>query len=504
MSDQASFQQLLVTNFGLSPSGYAGSRGDTGYVGSGGLGYTGSSGIGYTGSAAAGPSVPTITAITYSGDDTATSPAGGDTITLTGSGFLSGATVVINGAQASVVSVVDSTTITFTAPANSAGSYIVYVINANGTTALLVPGIQYSGTPVWSTAAGSLGSVIKLSSFTANVVAIGDAPITYSVYSGTLPSGLTLEANTGVISGTSPNVSSSTTYNFTIRSTDAQLQDTDRTFAITVVPINPPTAVQYLVVAGGGGGGSGGESRGGGGGGGGGGYRTATGFAVSFGSPITVTVGAGGAGGTVTGRYTEVVGSRGGQSFFAGSISTVGGGYGGPSQNSGQSGGSGGGGGQSGTGGAGTAGEGNAGGTATYGSGGGGAGAVGSGGTASGGGAGGAGSLAFDGNYYAGGGGGAGNQYDTDPNTGTGGTGGGGRGGAYGAQGTFGTGGGGGGSNGSYYNSAKAGAAGGSGVVMIRYADSFDAAVSTTGSPTYTVSGGYRIYKWTSSGSITF
>jgi len=62
-----SLQQLLVTNFGLSPSGYTGSRGDTGYVGSGGLGYTGSRGtdgvigvdgatgpVGYTGSAAAG------------------------------------------------------------------------------------------------------------------------------------------------------------------------------------------------------------------------------------------------------------------------------------------------------------------------------------------------------------------------------------------------------------------------------------------------------------------
>jgi hypothetical protein len=40
--------------------------------------------------------------------------------------------------------------------------------------------------------------------------------------------------------------------------------------------------------------------------------------------------------------------------------------------------------------------------------------------------------------------------------------------------------------------------------VIVRYPDSYNAAASTTGSPTITVTGGYRIYEWTSSGSITF
>jgi hypothetical protein len=40
--------------------------------------------------------------------------------------------------------------------------------------------------------------------------------------------------------------------------------------------------------------------------------------------------------------------------------------------------------------------------------------------------------------------------------------------------------------------------------VILRYPDTYTAAASTTGSPTYTVSGGYRIYTFTGSGSITF
>jgi hypothetical protein len=48
------------------------------------------------------------------------------------------------------------------------------------------------------------------------------------------------------------------------------------------------------------------------------------------------------------------------------------------------------------------------------------------------------------------------------------------------------------------------GGQGGKGVVIIRYADTYPLATSTTGSPTIITAGGYRVYIWTSSGSITF
>jgi hypothetical protein len=45
---------------------------------------------------------------------------------------------------------------------------------------------------------------------------------------------------------------------------------------------------------------------------------------------------------------------------------------------------------------------------------------------------------------------------------------------------------------------------GGSGIVILRYADTVPLASSTTGSPTVVTSGGYRIYTFTGSGSITW
>jgi hypothetical protein len=48
------------------------------------------------------------------------------------------------------------------------------------------------------------------------------------------------------------------------------------------------------------------------------------------------------------------------------------------------------------------------------------------------------------------------------------------------------------------------GGSGGSGVVILRYSNTYATATATTGSPTVTVAGGYIVYKWTASGSITF
>ena len=103
--------------------------------------------------------------------------------------------------------------------------------------------------------------------------------------------------------------------------------------------------------------------------------------------------------------------------------------------------------------------------------------------------------------YYAGGGGGVGSTAG-----GTGGQGGGGAGARNNATpptaGTVNTGGGAGGAG---NDGAGVGSeSGGSGVVILRYADTFDLASATTGSPTINTSGGYRFYTFTASGSITF
>ena len=130
---------------------------------------------------------------------------------------------------------VSATQITFTAPALATGSYVLYVVNTDGGTAVVVPGIQYSGVPSWTTAAGTLGTVYETAAISSTVAATSDSAVSYSVISGALPTGATLASN-GTISGTSPVTASSTTYTFTVRANDAENQETDRTFNLTISP----------------------------------------------------------------------------------------------------------------------------------------------------------------------------------------------------------------------------------------------------------------------------
>ena len=321
--------------------------------------------------------------------------------------------------------------------------------------------------------------------------------IAYSVSSGSLPTGATLNTSTGVISWVKQNVAADTEYTpFTLSAYNGS-QTITKPFTIKILKVVGPTAVEYLVVAGGGGGG---EGNGGGGGGGAGGFLTAAGFTVSAGVAITVTVGGGGAGSASGGAYQ--VGTSGENSVFS-SITAIGGGGGSNGGTGAWGGGSGGGGSYGAASGAGTSGQGNAGGSgATWtGGGGGGAGAVGAAGASYGsGGAGGAGlasAITGTSTYYAGGGGGG--AYSAGGSGAGGGNGGGGAGGGVPTSGTANTGGGGGGGS-----NNNGGGAGGKGVVIIRYADSYADAAATTGSPTITVAGGYRVYKFTASGTITF
>jgi len=231
----------------------------------------------------------------------------------------------------------------------------------------------------------------------------------------------------------------------------------------------PATALScdYLVVAGGGGGG-GGDNSGLNwpGGGGAGGYKTASGFAVTSGLAITVTVGAGGAG-ALSGN-----GTTGTSSVFS-TITSSGGGGGAGTDRVGIGGGSGGGGGGNFAGGAGTSGQGNNGGsgisgTSDAGGGGGGAGSVGGNATTQIGGAGGTGSTSsISGASVTYAAGGQGSGYYTVPTaaSGIGGKGGSGAnaGGCTAGNANTGSGGGGGDS----YN--VSGGAGGSGLVIVRY-----------------------------------
>ena len=268
-----SFQELLVTNYGLQPSGYTGSQGVQGIQGIQGI--TGSGG---------GPKISAVQVTNSSYivlDDTAVDVAGGYVL-LTGSGFEAGCQVMINNMPSVSTTFVSATQVRAQVPAAAAGTYIVYLVNADGGVAIAVNGITYSATPAWVT-----GSTLttQRNNVAISIQLSASGASTYAVAAGsTLPTGLTLSSS-GLLSGT-VTVVSDITYSFVVNAIDTELQDSPRTFSLTVLLVFPsqaayttpgtyswtaPTGVTSVSVVCVGGGGSGGAAYWSGGGGGGGG-----------------------------------------------------------------------------------------------------------------------------------------------------------------------------------------------------------------------------------------
>ncbi len=128
---------------------------------------------------------PTITSIT---PNTGTA-AGGTSVTITGTGFLAGATVSLGGTAATNVNVVSSTSITATTPAHAAGAVSVVVTNTDTQTGTLNNGYTYtpsnpaptvtSITPNTGTAAGGTSVTITGTGFLAGAtVSLGGTAAT--------------------------------------------------------------------------------------------------------------------------------------------------------------------------------------------------------------------------------------------------------------------------------------------------------------------------------------
>ena len=172
-------------------------------------------------------------------------PATATTINITGTNFVSipqvefiktdGAVTVAN-----TISFTNSTTLSVNVTL-ATGNYYVRIENPDGNAGRSTNNILTASTaPTWSTASGSLGSIVgNFSGTVATVSGSSDSTVAYSETTSVLTASgqanCALNSSTGVITTTDFGGSSTTptTYNFTLRLTDAEGQTADRSFSLT-------------------------------------------------------------------------------------------------------------------------------------------------------------------------------------------------------------------------------------------------------------------------------
>ena len=163
------------------------------------------------------------------------STEGGEQISLIGSGFTSDCSIYLNKVKVTTQTYVSATQIIFTVPSLPVGDYIISVVNPYGNISVLHPGISVNNSIYFTTNSGSLGTIYNAKYYSIPVQAVANSAITYSVVSGTLPTGLSLDSSTGVISGTTSDFTSDQIYSFTIQISNISGKTTTRSFSLAAV-----------------------------------------------------------------------------------------------------------------------------------------------------------------------------------------------------------------------------------------------------------------------------
>jgi hypothetical protein len=206
-------------------------------TGSGAITINGSA-VALGGSVTIGETKPTISSIS---PDTITNAQ--TSITITGSNFASVPQVEFLNPSTGIWYVADtvtfnnSTSLTIQATLTVDAQYKIRIENPDGNSVLSATNIlTVSDAPTWNTAAGDLGTFAgDFSGTLATVSATSDSAVTFSEVGSNLTTANVTLSSGGVLSTTDFGGASTTatTYNFTIRATDAEGQTADRSFSLT-------------------------------------------------------------------------------------------------------------------------------------------------------------------------------------------------------------------------------------------------------------------------------
>ena len=185
--------------------------------------------------ASTGPSISSIV-VTDSGyntlDDTAAATSN-SYIRILGSNFTSTANVFLNGTMVPKANVtfVSSSELRAVLPVSNTGNYAISVYNSNSSGALYSSSFVISTMPQWLTST-TLANVTSNIAFSNTLSATSDSSVTYS-NTTILPTGFNLLAN-GYYYG-NVSVGTNTTYSFDVKATDAENQDSTRTFSLSAL-----------------------------------------------------------------------------------------------------------------------------------------------------------------------------------------------------------------------------------------------------------------------------